>query len=31
MDRMLKVNPLPVLTWNKQKINAAEMLWPAGL
>ncbi len=31
MDRIVKVNPLPVLTWNKQKINAAEMVWPAGL
>lgn len=31
MDRMLKVNPLPVLTWNKQKINSAELIWPEGL
>ena len=31
MDGKLKINPLPVLTWNKQKINGAEFERPASL
>ncbi len=31
MDGKLKINPLPVLTWNKQKINGAELERPASL